>query len=134
MPGLFETEHSYFLPTYFLLIANANDEARNDRFFTNKPHLGLLSQYFFFHHYVASVEELAFMPKSAVRQMVFSCSRADCKFLSRSFVVSSSFISSGFGGFSFWIWHNLCVYFNFFNFSHRGSIFSSSLLLLSFEE
>jgi hypothetical protein len=127
MPGFLKPSTLYFLPTYFLLlIANTHGEAGTDEFFTNKPYHGLLSQYFFFHHHVASVEEFSFMPKSTVRQMAFACSRTDCKLLSKSFVVSSSLISSGLGGFSFWIWHNLCVYFNFFNFSHRGSIFSSS--------
>jgi hypothetical protein len=117
-----------------MLMAVYYGKAGNDELFTNKPHHGLLSQYFFFHYHIASVKEFALMPKCTVWQMAFLRSRANSKFFGKSLVMSSSFISSRFGGFSFWIWHNLCVYFNFFNFSHRGSIFSSSFSLLSSED
>src|SRR6478736_4011586 len=82
----------------------------------NKPHHGLLCQNFFFHYYTSFVVKFAFVPESAVWQMVFTCCWANCKQLSGSFVVRSSFISSGFRGFSFWIWHNLSIKFNFLTF------------------
>ena len=134
MPGLLKPSTLINLTTFLLLFTRDDGKEGNDELFTNKPHHGLLSQYFFFHYHIASIEEFPFMPKSTMWQMTFTCSWTNSKFLGKSFVVSSSLISSGFGGFSFWIWHNLYVYFNFFNFSHRGSVVSSFSMLSSDEE
>src|SRR5882672_2835003 len=87
-----------------------------------------LCQYFFFHYHISFEVQFAFVPKGAVRQMMFAGSWANSLRLCNGLVMCSSFIPAGLRGFSFWIWHNLfyLFYFNFFNFSHRGSIVSSS--------
>jgi hypothetical protein len=86
---------------------------------------GVLSQNLLFHNHIAFIIELSFMPESTVWQVIFTCSRAHRHLLGCSLVMSSSLISAGLRGFSFRIWHNLnFIYFNFFNFSHRGSIVS----------
>jgi hypothetical protein len=67
---------------------------------------GMLSQYLFFHYYIALVVQFAFMPESTMRQMVLACGGANGHLLGGGFVVGASFISACLGGFAFWIWHN----------------------------
>ena len=89
---------------------------------------GGLCQYFFFHDHVSFEIQFAFVPKGAVGQVVFTRSGANRRGVRNGLVVGPSFIPAGFRGFSFWIWHNLFIYysvFNFFNFSHRGSMVST---------
>ena len=94
----------------------------------------MLSQNLFLHHNISLVIEFTFMPKGTMRQMVLTSSWAHSQIFSKSLVVCSSFVSSGFRGFSFRIWHNLNIYFSFFNFSHRGSISSPSFSFSGDEE
>ena len=89
----------------------------------------VLSQHFFFHDYVTLEIEFSFVPEGAVGKMILACGGAYGKLFRFSFIMRSSFIPAGFGGFSFRIWHNLKLlefYFSFFSFSHRGSMSSDS--------
>jgi hypothetical protein len=60
----------------------------------------------FFHYNIAFVIELPFMPESTVGTMKFTGCGANGEILSKSLIVCSSFVSSGFRGFPFRIWHN----------------------------
>src|SRR6218665_389589 len=85
--------------------------------------------FLFFHDHVAAVIQLSFMPKGAVRQVMFARGGAHRHFLGKGFVMGSSFIPARFRRLSFRIWHNLEIlidydwlFFNFFRASQRGSI------------
>lgn len=88
-----------------------------------------LGEHFLLHNHLAPVVEFTFVPEGAMRQMIFTCSRAHGQLLGVSFIMCSSLISSCFRGFSFRMCHFLYYLSvnSFFNSSHLGSVSSSFL-------
>ena len=65
-----------------------------------------LRQYFFLHYHVTFEVKFSLVPEGAVRQVVLAGCRINSKLFGYSFVMGPPFVSSGFRGFSFRIWHN----------------------------
>jgi hypothetical protein len=55
---------------------------------------GVLSQNLLLHHHIASIVKLAFVPESAMGQVIFACGGAYGHLLGSSLVVCSSLISA----------------------------------------
>jgi hypothetical protein len=55
---------------------------------------GVLSQNLLLHHHIASVVKFAFVPESAMGQVIFACGGAHGHLLGSSLVMRSSFISA----------------------------------------
>lgn len=66
-----------------------------------------LSKNFFLHYHFTLEVKFSLVPVCTVRKMMLTSGRIDCKLLCCCLVVGSSFISPGFRGFSFRIWHSL---------------------------
>ena len=76
-----------------------------------------------------SVIKFTFMPMSSMIKMCFASLRTCRNLLVSSFIMSSSFISSCLGNFSFWMCHGFNFYNKLSNFSQRGSLLIAGFLL-----